>query len=232
MYRNTCSMPDNSAAAGAYYNAASQWSHFNSLMDWNWSYDDCSITFLNGRSETAVVPYSEISGNDGLTEYWYNPATCEYTEADVKIADTVSFDAPDESYLGFGGWGVTVHEFGHVFGLDHSEGFDVMRALAPWPLVGGTGDHDEPLPDDAMGVRALYRNYPTQYNVFASAQEFYDNGTNDGAIQPVAQDWPSTVCPNDPITVYYTFGNNGTVGLGNIGYRIFLNNVSPRSAPA
>ena len=235
MYRSTCSMPDNSDAAGAYYNAALQWSQFNSLMDWNWSYDDCSITFGNGRNETAVVPRSDISGANGYTQYDYNWASCaitggQYTEADVMLADDMTFNNEDESFLDWGyylqqGRVVTLHEFGHVFGLDHSEGFDVMRAYTPYPLVGGTGEHAEPFPDDAMGVMALYRNYPTLYNAFASAEEWLQDGTNDGSIRAIEQTWPSSVCPNDPIDVYYTFGNNGTVGLGDLPFRIFINNV-------
>ena len=236
MYRDTCSMPDNSARASAYYNAGFQWSQFQSLMDWNWSYDDnCSITFENGRNETAVVPRPDISGANGLTKWDYNWSTCsfsggQYTETDVMLADDMSFDNEDESFLDWGyylqqGRVVTLHEFGHVLGLDHSDGFDVMRALTPYPLVGGTGEHAEPFPDDVNGVRALYRSYPTQYNVFASAEELVDNGTNEGAIQPIAQNWPSSVCPNDPIDIRYTFANNGTAGAGDIGFRIFINNV-------
>jgi len=131
----------------------------------------------------------------------------------------MSWDPEDESFWGWSnaqqGRVTMEHEFGHVFGLNHSEGFDIMRASTPQPIAGG--NTSEPYPDDANGVRATYGGSST--NLFASAQKF-----SGGAIQ--ASDAPNTinVCVGSQISVTVTIGNNGTLSTSNVGFRVFLNN--------
>jgi hypothetical protein len=101
IHRDICSMPTDSDEDWAYYNAGYQWSRFQSVMDWNWWYNnDCRITQGNGRNEVGVVERSEIAGNDGVTWLHYAvmfplPQELEYTEADVAVASDMRYDNQD-----------------------------------------------------------------------------------------------------------------------------------------
>src|SRR5690242_5216546 len=96
-----------------------------------------------------------IGGANGLTVIQFDQCLTPLTfafirEADVMVASDLMFGNPDES-----GWDVAtggplsgrdvfMHEWGHLLGLNHQSGFDVMISGGLKPRVGGTGSHSTP----------------------------------------------------------------------------------------
>jgi hypothetical protein len=227
LFRDTCSAPNGSAAEIALTQTRSNWNAVNSALSSRISLstynDGCIITDGNGRNEYALVSRASISGFNGLTtQHWDTCAfsAAHYTEGDIKIANDHVMTNEDESFWNWSNAGqgqvVLAHEYGHFLGLLHSEGFDIMRAVTPYPLIGGSDFHGAPFMDDAAGSRFLYSSSSIT-DVFVSAQKF-----SGGAIQ--ATDVPGTVnrCRNGTISVTYTVGNHGTVNVTNTGFRIYL----------
>jgi CARDB/Matrixin len=224
MFRDRCSMPDNSDADWAYWNTGWNWWQITNRIDWNWWYDSgCTITNGNGRNETALVVRSQISGANGLTTTITDGCTFSWetehtTETDIRLANDHYFGPEDESFWHWSntqqGRVVAIHEWGHALGLQHAEGFDTMRAFTPLPVAGG--NTSEPYGDDANGARFLYGGAST--NMFASAQKF-----SGSAISATNVDSTINVCRNQAISVTYTVANNGSVSTTS-GFRIFIHN--------
>jgi hypothetical protein len=123
------------------------------------------------------------------------------------------------------GRGVFLHEFGHALGLHHYQGFDVMRDGSIWPLVGGPGQHFEPLSDDNFGYRVMYGSVNGYYNAFASAHwmhPMYGIPTLANIDHPYqSRCWGELTLP-----INFTIGNTGSEDEF-VRIRIFLNNALP-----
>lgn len=226
MYRDRCSMPDNSERDWSYYWAGWNWWNTVNVINWNWWYNaNCTISHGNGRNETAVVARSAISGNNGLTVRRYDSCIFSWDtqiieEADVMLANDMVYSPEDESFWNWSnaeqGRVVNIHELGHALGLNHSENFNTMRALTPLPIAGG--NTSEPYPDDANGARFLYPGYYS-INLFASAQKL------SGGSIVATEDTQNTryACRGGKIWVTVTVGNNGTTNVTGSGFRVYLN---------
>jgi hypothetical protein len=140
----------------------------------------------------------------------------------VKRANDMQYNNEDDSFWSWTnaqqGSVVNVHEFGHVLGLGHQAGFDVMNALTPEPLAGQSWQNAEPFPDDANGVRGYYGVTAPEQNIFASAQKYVN-----GVVQSTDQWQPKPVCPGQNIAVVVSVVNNGNTDLSNYGFRLFIN---------
>jgi hypothetical protein len=233
MIRDKCSIPDNTHADWAYYFMGWRWAQIYPLMDHNWTWYACGLWYNNDWNETILVSRSLIDGASGFTNC--RPSWCgwgwhsHWEECDVMIANDQQFDnQPDGDWLGQHsqqGRVVFLHEFGHVMGLLHSDGFDVMRQYLAQPLVGGTGQHAEPLADDAAGYRYLYNYWTYQPNVFASPHRLSPSTGLPELANPSMQSYP--VCWGQLTPhINFTIGNNGTVDAF-VRIRIFLNNATP-----
>jgi len=155
-------------------------------------------------------------------------------ECDVRVATDMNMNSEDESWWNFDqheeGRVAMLHELGHLLGLGHSEWYDIMRTHQPIPIVGGSGRHAEPFPDDVAGVKALFNQSPNvvRKNLFVSAQKFSANGTLEAvnAESASSQSGIETidVYRGGTVDVWYSAGNNGTVDLSNITFRVYLSN--------
>ena len=241
MVRDWCTI---GPAYDAYHNAKQRWwDTGRHLLNGNWQ--SCSLSFGNGKNETGIALRAQIGGLSGKTYLSWN-SSCEIQEADILLADDMTFPFPDESYWGYDpytdgaverghaqGWAALVHEWGHAVGLDHqNQAFAMMRYAPPLPL---SGDTPQPAPDDAAGVRALYGG-SEQTNLYASSQYRQVIGANDYIVATpnfVSSTPAGPVVTNNCMTVTmlrgryldvrYTVMNNGSVSVNNTGFRIFLN---------
>jgi len=127
------------------------------------------------------------------------------------VASDMTFGAVAEDTLPEVGRVTFIHEFGHAHGLDHSQGYNVMRTMQPRPLVAGPGETVDVLPDDAKGGRFLYPSGNTEINLFASAQQRI------ASTDTIALNNSGTVIActggGGKITINATVGNNGTVNV-------------------
>jgi hypothetical protein len=134
-----------------------------------------------------------------------------WIEADVLVAnDLTPGPVAQDSLANNSERSTFIHEFGHAHGLGHSQHFNNMRTPQPRPVVGGTGETVDVLPDDANGGRFLYPNGNFEINLFVSAQRKTSADTillnNTGT---------KTFCSSGggTITLNATTGNNGTIPL-------------------
>jgi hypothetical protein len=211
--QNYNSIESGSLREGAYNAAKARWNNvgamenmlgtltyppsFGSTLSQSDLYSD--VFFSNDLDDGSVG--LEVSMSDG----------CEIVVTDVIIRPGFSSNNPSETGLGTYNRAILVHEFGHSLGLAHDEGFNMMRASVPNPLIGGTGEHVDVLPDDALGGRILYPQAGSETNLFSSAHL----RTSGNVISRNTGAGPVYSCSGGggQLTVNATVGNNGTTNV-------------------
>lgn len=230
---NTFSYPNGSTAYNTIRIADGQW---DSAQTWlwdpaTWAADIYSTTYSFSDDQwtvNAVTPSALPPGKIGWTNLrWSGDSDCTYDEADILFANNQNFSNPDES-----GWGthldgatLAIHEWGHLVGLDHVEGWDIMRAASPWPYVAGSpvvgAPHYAPYPDDRARAANLYGVPANFKNLTATAQWL-----SGGAIVNTAFAGQVTACPGSTQTWNLAALNHGLQSL-TFSHRVYLNNVAP-----
>lgn len=228
MQRVECSFPTGSDEDWGYYSGGWNWWQLAHVLNWNFATSTCTCGNSNdGSNLTCRTARSNISGALGLTRRRYSACGFGYhshiVEADVLIADDLSFAPQDESFYqdthadAWAGRAALVHEFGHAVGLEHADNFNMMRVSSPAPLAGG--NTAEPYPDDANGIRFLYPGAST--NLFSSAEVL-----SGGAIVETGDSTTHWVHWGDGLYITVSVANNGTSSAVS-GFRVFINSLGP-----
>lgn len=220
MVQNTYSIAPNGARELALDKAIKRWQNVDGME--NMVFKSSSVTTgssigqFNFQNDVAVVPAGSLgAGKVGLTMLFHDGCffggDAEWIEADVVVESDLDFGKIEETALpGGAGRLVFLHELGHAHGLDHAQGFDVMRTALPLPLVAGPVETVDVLPDDARSGRFLYPTGNAEVNLFASAHR----RTSDDKIK-VNNSGTVSFCKKGggTLTVNATVGNNGTVNV-------------------
>ena len=217
MMQNTFSIPGGSTRADAMINAVDRWNGvigMKNMVSMSVFGTTGKVIFTgDGQNDVAVTAPVNIGGNNGLTlmiRSWC-VLSSSWSEADVFVASPLSFGpVPENSLTSTSGRSTFLHEFGHAHGLLHQQRANVMRTPQPRPVVGGTGETMDVLPDDAAGGRFLYPSGFLEINLFASA---FRRTSGDQIV--LNQTGTQTFCSKGggTLTLNSTIGNNGSILL-------------------
>jgi len=156
IHRNRCSIADTGLVNSAYWNGMRQWNRLSNVVDGTFANpaSDCFISFGDGQNEVGLTNRANINGANGLTVLQLGLCfigSNDIDEADVMIANDLSFTAHNGNFLGTTGRSTFVHEFGHLFGFLHENAHDVMRTSPPHLLTGGA-EPSTVWPSDTIGM--------------------------------------------------------------------------------
>jgi hypothetical protein len=217
MVRNQTSIPAGSVSENSLKNAIGRWNGVQGMADmvslFPFASGGNTITTGDDVNDVALTNPKAIGGNRGLTLLVNNLCvlSSSWIEADVLVANDLTPGPVAQDTLANNSERSTfIHEFGHAHGLAHSQHFNVMRVPQPRPVVGGTGETVDVLPDDANGGRFLYPNGNFEINLFVSAQR---KTAADKIVLNNTGTVTSCSSGGGTITLNATTGNNGTIPL-------------------
>jgi hypothetical protein len=227
VHRNRCSIADSGPINSAYWNGLDAWNRLAGAVTSffvNGS-SDCSISHGDGENEVGLVDRTTIDGANGLTILQLGPCfvgSNSIDEADVMIANDLSFTAVWGNYLGTTGRGTFVHELGHFFGFNHEDAHTIMRTTPPHLVTGGV----EPAtswPRDAIGVSSVYGFVSSRPNLIVSALGLSSGGN----VQTLDPAITFGMCRGGNRTTRIYVGNSGNVASGTYTLRIRLSPLAP-----
>lgn len=228
VHRNRCSIADSGPTNTAYWNALDTWNRLAGAITGFFvnATSDCSVSHGDGENEIALVDRATIDGNNGLTVLQLGPCFVganDIDEADVMLANDLSFLPVWGNFLGTTGRSTFVHEVGHFFGFNHEDAHAIMRTSPPH-LVGGGAEPSGNWPSDAAGVSAVYGFVASRPNLVPAAL-----GVVGGAVQTLDPQVTFTVCRGSARTTRVYLGNSGNLATGSYGLRLRLSPLPPPS---
>jgi hypothetical protein len=226
IHRNRCSIADTGLVNSAYWNGMRQWNRLSNVVDGTFvnGAGDCFISFGDGQNEVGLVNRANIDGANGMTVLQLGLCfigSNDIDEADVMIANDLSFTPRNGNFLGTTGRSTFVHEFGHFFGFLHENVHSVLRTSPPHILTGG-GEPSTVWPSDTIGMNSLYGFSAFRPNLLPSAL-----GDVGGSVQTLDPASTVTVCRGGSSTTRVYLGNSGNAGSGTYNLRIRLNTTAP-----
>ena len=137
-----------------------QWDRLSDVVDGTFvnGAGDCSISHGDGQNEVGLVNRSVIDGANGLTVLQLGLCfigSNDIDEADVMVANDLSFTPRNGDFRGTTGRSTFVHEFGHLFGFLHEDVHAVLRTTPPHLITGGS-EPSTVWPSDTIGMNSLY----------------------------------------------------------------------------
>ncbi len=228
VHRNRCSIPDSGNVNSAYWNGSGQWNRLSNVVSGFFvnSVSDCSIGHGDGQNEVGLVNRSAIDGANGMTILQLGLCfigSNDIDEADVMLANDLSYTPQWGSFLGTTGRSTFVHEFGHFFGFLHENVHSVMRTSPPHILTGGS-EPSTVWPSDTIGMQSLYGFSTARANLLPSAL-----GVVSGSVQRLDPSTTVTMCRGSSGTTRMYLGNSGNIASGTYNLRIRLSPTSPMS---
>jgi hypothetical protein len=226
VHRNRCSIPDTGNVNGAYWNGVLQWDRLSTVVDGFFvnAASDCWISHGDGQNEVGLVNRSAIDGANGVTVLQLGLCfigSNDIDEADVMIANDLSFTPRWGNFRGTTGRSTFVHEFGHLFGFLHDDVHAVMRTSPPHLLTGGS-EPSTVWPSDTIGMRAVYGFSTARPNLLPSAL-----GVVGGSVQTLDPATTVNLCRSATRTTRVYLGNSGNAASGTYNLRIRLSTTSP-----
>lgn len=226
VHRNRCSIADSGLTNTAYWNAIDAWNRMTNTIT---SFlvnpaTDCSVDHDDGQNEIALVDRSTIDGNNGITMLQLGVCfigSNDIDEADVMIANDLSFSPVWGDFIGTTGRSTFVHEMGHFFGFTHDDVHAVMRTSPPHLVTGGL-EPSTVWPADTSGLGAVYGVTNARPNLLPSAL-----GPVGGAVQTHDPRINFSMCRGASRTTRFTLANSGSVASGTYGIRLRLSTVAP-----
>jgi hypothetical protein len=226
IHRNRCSIPDSGNVNSAYWNGSGQWDRLSNVVDGFFvnAESDCSISHGDGQNEVGLANRSVIDGANGVTILQLGLCfigSNDIDEADILLANDLSFTPKFGNFLGTTGRSTFVHEFGHFFGFLHEDAHDIMRTTPPHLLTGGS-EPSTLWPSDSIGMRDLYGFATSRPNLLPSAL-----GVSGSSVQTLDPATTVTMCRGQSGSSRIYLGNSGNIGSGTYNLRIRLSTTAP-----